>query len=81
MACSSAIFEVGDLVAGVKDSGNTLLPQTVQRVARGSVLGSLTESMAIGKVTERHATAVTEVEIEIMSNAVAAGGIRAFLGS
>lgn len=71
--CTSATFEIGDLVSGKKDTGNTLLAQEVQKTTN--------PSMAIGKVTKRYASATTVVEFEIMGATNPGGGIRAFVSS
>ena len=76
-------FEIGDLVGGSRDgSSNALLDQEVVRIgAPGTVLGALTESMAIGAAAKKYATATSIVEIEILGRAEAGGGIKAFLSS
>lgn len=79
---TAVAFEIGDMVCGVRDAGlNALLDQTVGKILTGAVLGALTESMAIGKVTRRYATATALVEFEILGRAEAGGGVRAFLSS
>lgn len=70
--CTSATFEVGDLVRGKKDTGNSFLAQEVEKTT--------VESLAIGKVVKRYATATTRVEFQILG-VVNPGGRKAFLSS
>lgn len=83
MTCVSAAFEIGDHVCGSRDaSNNYLLAKTVEKVTGTNPLtGNPNESMAIGRVSKREASAVTIVEFEIMGRSVAGGGVRAFLTS
>src|SRR3990167_9245966 len=59
--CSSATFEVGDLVAAVEVAAGTSLED--QKVVK-----TTNESLAIGKVTERVASAATRVKVLFKSN-------------
>lgn len=70
--CTSATFEIGDLVRGKKDTGNTFLAQEVEKTTN--------ESLAIGKVVKRYASATTRVEFQILG-VVNPGGRKAFLSS
>lgn len=58
--CSSATFGIGAPIAPAKASGDNLLDQEVAEAA--SALG------AIGRVTERYDSSVTEVRFEIMGS-------------
>ena len=61
LAAASATFEIGDLIAPAKDTGNALLNQTVVGLAAGN------ESKAIGRVARRVNPADTKVLVEIVS--------------
>lgn len=54
--CASASFDVGDYVGPAKDTGNTLMDQTVIEVAH--------ESLAVGRVVQA-GTSVTKVLVEM----------------
>lgn len=56
--CVSASFAAGDFVGPAKDTGNTLLNQTVVAVPH--------PALAVGRVVRRY-TSVTKVEVEILS--------------
>lgn len=67
-------FEIGDLVGAVQDGSNSyMLAQQVMKVTD--------PAEAIGKVVKRYSVATSIVEFEILSNADAGGGFRAFLTS
>jgi hypothetical protein len=71
--CTSATFEIGDRVRGKKDTGgNFFLAQEVEKTTN--------DSLAIGKVTKRYATATTKVEFQILG-VVNPGGQKAYLSS
>jgi len=57
--CASATFELGALVGPAKATGNALENQKVVAVAD--------EKLAIGRVAKREGSAVTEVQVEVMS--------------
>lgn len=59
--CTSATFEVGDLVGPEEDSGGTYLEN--QKVAKVT-----TRNKAIGVVTKRYASATTRVRCRLMAN-------------
>jgi hypothetical protein len=70
MNCAAATFELGDLVAPAKDTGNLLLNQSVVAVAAGN------ESKAIGRVAGRVNPAATIVLVSIFSTKLL-GGVQA----
>jgi hypothetical protein len=61
--CSSATFEIGDMVAPVEDAGGTYLEN--QKVVK-----TTDPSLAIGVVTKRYAAATTTVEFRAMSRII-----------
>lgn len=60
VSCTSATFEIGDLVAPVEDSGGTFLEN--QKVKK-----TTDPALAIGEVTKRYASATTTVECRFRS--------------
>lgn len=64
-ACASATFTMGDLVGMAKAAGNNLEAQTVVAVADAD--------LAIGQVSQNYTSAVTEVEVDILSTIVYGG--------
>jgi Uncharacterized conserved protein (DUF2190) len=67
MNCAAATFELGDLVAPDKDTGNLLLNQQVVAVGTGN------ESKAIGRVAGRVNPAGTIVLVSIFSTKLLGG--------
>lgn len=67
--CSSATFEIGDLVAPVEDSGGTYLEN--QKVVK-----TTDPSLAIGKVTKRYGSATTTVQFRCMSRVLPTGQVK-----
>jgi hypothetical protein len=67
MTCAAATFELGDLVAPDKNTGNALLNQQVVAVGTGH------ESLAIGRVAGRVNPAGTIVLISIFSTKLLGG--------